>query len=520
MKERFTYCILILSTILVYGNVINGVFLYDDIILIKNNPFIKSLQNIPLFFVENPTNYGGIIRSNFYRPNQHIINSILYFFFEYNTKPYHIFSIFLHLLNSILIYKILKGGLKFTPDAALLSTLLFIVHPINSEAISYVSGVSDPLALFFILLGTYIDFKKRNLLFFLPVIFILGLTSKEIAVVFPLIMLLIEIVLFKVELKTKKCLIIHFINFLILGVYLWAKFTIFNFTSFLGLSDDVNVGLIKRIINFIGTLPEYLKTLIYPIDLYIEKPMNLYDSWDKFNVILGVLLIILITVTLFKAILKSNNRIIIACSWLAITLFPYTGIIRLNANFLEHWFYIPFFGILILLSTFYDKYIIGRRIKSVLVVLLVLFGGRTIIRNIEWSSPELFYKNELRYSPNSKRMNNNLGNIYLNEDKFNLAQESYLKVLKIDPNNITALFNMSIVYIRLKKESKAEELLLKIVDKKPDMINAYVLLYLIYKDYQILKREKLISLINKIAIEGNRSIIKKDLEFLFEGNIK
>ena len=188
IPNKLAYIILIVICSLTYYNVINGEFIYDDVILIKDNTLVKSIKNIPDFFIINPVNTGGITISNFYRPTQHIINSSIHHIFGLNVIPYHIVSILLHLFNSILLFRILKD-FRVSTIIAIFGSLLFVVHPINLEAVSYISGVADPLSLFIILLSVRYLYNNKDSLVLQIVkttgLFILALLSKESAVIIP-----------------------------------------------------------------------------------------------------------------------------------------------------------------------------------------------------------------------------------------------------------------------------------------------------------------------------------------------
>lgn len=518
MSNKLAYLLLFTACMLTYFNVVHGEFLYDDLILIKNNPFVKSLENIPYFFSLNPTNVGGIVESNFYRPNQYVINSILYHFFGENVVPYHLFSILLHFLNGVLLYKLFQY-FKVSILISLLLSMLFIVHPINLEAISYVSGVADPLALLFMLTGVHMFLKERK--FYIRLIkvtlcFCLALLSKESAVVFPFLLLGLLVVDFGKRQTIRQGIRLLSVNMGVLTLYLYLKFTIFSFTGTIGLSKYQSSSIFDRILTFIGTIPEYVQILLYPKDFYIERPYVIYSSLFETKILLGLALITGIIFLLFQSKKKKNALTTYGIIWLCVAFIPFTGLISLNAIYLEHWFYVPFIGVLLLLSSYLNNIKGNKEITIIFGVLIIGLMIRSHYRNKEWSHPELFYKNELSYAPESTRMLVNLGNVYLRKNEYDNAKLHYQKALSIRSNNLNALYNLALVHVRTSNFEEAEKLLLRVVRLNKNMNHPYIELYKLYSKTNNPKKEQVGTIIHQIASYGIGSITAKDINFLFE----
>ncbi len=150
-RKPLVFGILLAFALICYVNVIDGPMLFDDEHFIEKNLLIQSLDNIPDIFTTSVTE-GAYIGSNFYRPNQQVVYAFLYHFFGLNPVAYHLVSILLHLLNAFFIFLLLVR-FSFSKNASFIAALLFLVHPVQVEAVSYISGLADPLGLFLLLLG-------------------------------------------------------------------------------------------------------------------------------------------------------------------------------------------------------------------------------------------------------------------------------------------------------------------------------------------------------------------------------
>jgi Gpi18-like mannosyltransferase len=166
----------------VYLNSIFNPFIWDDISLIVENPYIKNLRFFPEYFKTDIY----IKFSNFYRPLQTISYAIVYKIFKLNPVGYHILNIFLHASCAILIFILLKD--IYGEKISFLVSVLWAIHPVNTEAITYISGTADPLFLLFGLLGIY--FYNKNLKNFSYISFFASLLSKETAVLIFLLFIL------------------------------------------------------------------------------------------------------------------------------------------------------------------------------------------------------------------------------------------------------------------------------------------------------------------------------------------
>ena len=143
-KNRDSFFIFLIAalTLVVYSNSLFNEFLYDDEHLILKNRYIRDFRYIPNIFTENAI-AGAYLSSNYYRPLQLLLYSIIYHLFGLNVVSYHLLNILLHAANGILIYLIFKKLFK-KRLTAFIPAIIFSLHPVNTEAVTYISGTADP----------------------------------------------------------------------------------------------------------------------------------------------------------------------------------------------------------------------------------------------------------------------------------------------------------------------------------------------------------------------------------------
>ena len=148
LSSKTIIIILIVVGFIVYGNTFVNEMLWDEHDLIINNEYIRDWKYFPKYFSENLIAGSGIV-SNYWRPLL-----LISFFIDYKIgglEPfvYNLQNMSWHILSSVLFFVLLRR-LSLSISVSLLSSLLFLVHPVQTEAITYISGRADPMHMTFI----------------------------------------------------------------------------------------------------------------------------------------------------------------------------------------------------------------------------------------------------------------------------------------------------------------------------------------------------------------------------------
>jgi len=189
-KEKTIHVLIIVGLgALVYANTFENLFVWNDWTLIIRNPLIRRWDNLPeILFGQQWKPLVGE-PSYTYRPLLLATYMTDYAFWLFEPWGFHLTNLTIHLLNGPLVYFLL--GKCLSPRAAFLGALLFIVHPVQTETVNYISGRADPLMALFLLSGILMflcsEERKSWLLYLasLP-LFFLSFLAKETAIFFPL----------------------------------------------------------------------------------------------------------------------------------------------------------------------------------------------------------------------------------------------------------------------------------------------------------------------------------------------
>lgn len=482
--------LLVIAVFATYSNVYNFAFLYDDEFLIMKNRFITSFANLGSIFTSSSTGGAGYVDS-FYRPIQIVLYLLVEQILGHETWAFHLLNISLHAMNAILVFQLgRKMGLKSI--TALLCAAIWSLHPMHTEAVTYMSATADPLHALFILAGLNIaipTFSIRRLAIAMG-FFLLALLSKESAIVFPA--LLFTMVFFFAKRRFHWRTYLPTLPFwLVAGGYFISRFTFLNFNNDFSLYKEANIyseNILYRFFTFLATLPSYVELFFWPQNLHIDHNFPVFVGFFIFPVIVG-------TVILALAGLASYfwHWAAWALLWFIASYFPQSGVlIPVNAIFLEHWMYLPSIGIFISLAKSCESIPKARYILSgIASVVAITFACLTYQQNWVWENPTTLFSHILKFNPGADRVRHNLAMAYSDNGDMDQALEQYNIVLNSNPNLPQTHHNMGRIYLQKGDWEKAESHFLKAISLRSNFFPSYgALAELYYKKGDLQKAEE------------------------------
>lgn len=443
----------------VYFNSLGNGFVSDDFSNIKNNPAVTSL-NIPLLFATGDFNDKGSNQgNNYYRPITSTIYSLVYFIGQGNSFAFHLIQVLLHTSNAILIYFLFRSFFK--KNISMVLALIFLTHPINTEAVCYISILQDVLCLFFGLLALYFAGKKDIFYnnFLIPLFLLLSILSKETGILF-LFLVPFYIVVF----RKRNILPYIFYSVLVLLIYIFLRFEYAKvFFNHLKISSIMDIALMKRLMNIPKIVFFYIKTFFYPKDLlvyqnWLVKDFNFKDFYLPLfidSVFVGALAILgFISFKKNSAFLKIFTFF---CGWFLIGLLAHLQIFPLDQIVADRWFYLPIVGLLGLIGLSFSYITVKLKADPFITILAVLllifiFSFRTIVRNNNWKDASTLVQHDIILNSSSYQLEDELGAAALNQNDMTQAELHYQKSAKLFPGYIT-FTNLAYTYaIEGKKE--------------------------------------------------------------------
>jgi tetratricopeptide (TPR) repeat protein len=461
MKVNKTfYClIIIIVTTIAYWNSFDVPFQFDDHHAIRDNPGIRDLSDLNRVFNSFPQ-----------RPVAQLTFALNYHFHELDVWGYHLVNLIIHIINALLVFWLvlqilnrLKGQKRISlqdPEilfVAFSTGLLFAVHPVQTQAVTYIVQRMASLATLFYLLAVNCFLKGRSLIQkrkFAWIWFVLsglsgllGLFTKQIVFTFPIMILMLEWVLYDdigsfLKKHQKKAIIISVI-FLLFLLILPLIYKLDFSNVFKTIPPEQGHTYTLTPYNYFLTQLRvhitYLRLIFLPINQHLDYDYPISESLFEWKVILSGLFLL----TLFILAIRYRKKypvFSIGILWYFIASAVESSIIPIPNVIFEHRLYLPIFGIiLIVIIIFYTKL---KRILIILIITTAILSYLTHNRNIIWQSENKLWEESYLLSPNKARPNNNYAAITIMDNKI---LESYLLFktsLKINPNYSGPLENI------------------------------------------------------------------------------
>jgi tetratricopeptide (TPR) repeat protein len=455
-----TFILFCFAAILIYGNSLNSPFIWDDQYLVTDNHFITSFKFLPEIF-KNQLYYSTAGTSNFYRPLQTFFLMLDYSSWKTSQAGYHIANILFHILCGFFIYLIID--FLFKRRAVALSVgLLFLVHPVNSTVVNYISSRADSQATLFILISFWLFCKsarnanstKTNIYFYVGslISFIFALLSKELSIVLPFLILINRKIIYRDVIGPKVSFYKKTIPFLlILAIYILLRLTILNFSSpNLEAAPPMHIRLLTTAESFI----RLIGLLFMPSKIHIEKSIPFSEGLLQPSTLLSLVVFTAILIFMFK--MKKRSEIcFFGLGWFFVSLMPMANIVPINATIADHWLYLPGFGFLLamiaLVSNLIEKakewkLVLTKTALSIYILIIIVFSLLTVKQNTIWKDPLKFYQLALKYSPGSYRAHNEIGVIYLGRGQYDIAIPEFQAAVKLNSKFDQAYDNLGVAY--------------------------------------------------------------------------
>lgn len=460
-KHAINFLALLIIGLAIYSTSFGNNFLWDDDWLVVNNIYIKSWKYLGKIFTTNL--FAGCWGdSNFYRPMQSLTLLVDNSIWKLNPFGYHLTNTLIHIANSILIYWLMALLFKARAAAAILATLFFLVHPVQTEAVTYISGRADPLMTFFILLSFTLFIKwrnkscpKRNIIYACSLsCFALALLSKEAALIFPFLILTYCFVYDNKEIFRAKSF--YFIDFLVIAaVYLLIRVFIPSLSEATPTATH-SIPLFTRLVISCRAFMHYLGFIIFPFNLHMERYFKIEGSLFEPDIWVSLILMAVFIILAIR-LTKRSKMISFGLAWFMISLLPTSGIFHINAFIAEHWLYMPLVGLSLAVSGSIMWLSSRRHLKAtyaIFIFILACLSLLSIRQNTVWKDREILYKYILKFNPQSSRVHFNLGSAYGEKNLDDMAAAEFKKAIELMPDYVDGYVNLGYSY---QKNGKVEE---------------------------------------------------------------
>jgi tetratricopeptide (TPR) repeat protein len=456
LADTLLISLLILAAVLPYANaLLNGfIFTYDDGTQILKNPYVHSLRYLPQILTTNVWSYLGTNTvTNYYRPVMTLGYLLCYKLFGPVAYGFHLASVVLHSAIVAILFMVTR---RLTSDRGLAfgAAALFAFHPIHTEAVDWISAVTELEVTFFFLTafwlflevpraeGWHSGLTKVGMM----ACYILALLSKEQALALPLLAVVYEHFYRDDRSRTTWGEKLRRYGELWLLGAAYVLFRIRFLGGFAPLLQRPHFTWYETFLAALALFGQYLWKLLWPVhfsafyvfpeNIQALVPWMIAGAAGSFACF-----------ALFAALWKRNRPESFGLLWLLVTLGPVLNA-RWMANnvFNERYLYLPSIGFCWLLAggwtawrpALSERQTALRRVTLAAAgVVLALCAFRIVTRNRDWHDDVTLYTRTLEASPDSPRVMDALGLAYWSQGNREAAEREWRRLLALHPQSST-----------------------------------------------------------------------------------
>ncbi|MEN6521495.1 MAG: tetratricopeptide repeat protein [Armatimonadota bacterium] len=524
LKANKDSVIVTVVPVLVYLNALKCGFVSDDKVLIQNNPYLLGKLVLRYWFTRPYMSTDTQATTNYFRPLPGLSFSLDGWLWKMAPAGFHLTNVIIFAATALLLYLLVRKLFANKP-IAMITALLFAVHPVHTEAVVWVSGRPDLLCGFFALLAMLLFAKwketaKTGYKLGSAAAFAGALLSKEVSI---LVIPFLFVITYLDEPAAKRKRIVARImaivpHLAVLAVYLGARQAMLIASSDLYVSATYTPApLMHRLLGVPVNLLRYLDMLFVPrsSELYYSATIISSVINPKF-IVCASFLFVLIVLVVWK---RSNTIVFWPVVWFFATLIPATNIVQLPGQTMgERYVYIPSMGICIVVAAglVWLWSVMKRKSGQIativgvcLIVLLTGFLARTTwAGNSRWLDDFTIWQYVVSRHPDVPYAHCGLGVEYLAKGLDQEAIEEFHIALKLRPDYAAAHLNLGNALADQGEYKEARKQFLASIEDDPKVTQAYIQLAQLYKTIDPPKTDDAITILERglTAVPGNSLI--------------
>lgn len=537
--------LIILAGVLTYANTFKDPFVFDDLPNIYENETIRSISSVLSGWDE-------------VRVVGFLTFAINYKLHGLSVTGYHVFNLAVHLVGGLLIFWLTLLTLR-TPFfrqsrlgqsgslslfIALFAGLIFVVHPVQTQAVTYIVQRLASLATLFYLLSLVmyawwrllaerdaatgapgsapaLDLRNRRAILYIASLIsaLLAMGTKEIAFTLPFIVALWEFTFFAGSVRSR---IVRLLPFAFTLAVIPLSLLVNDETMMSRTGFNEPPSTVDYFFTQIRVIVTYLRLLVYPAEQNLDYDYPVYHTLFNPAVLLSAALLLALAglaVYLWRRAARDSSLALLrlisfGILWFFITISVESSFITISDVIFEHRLYLPSVGLVIatvagvaFIAVALRKNVpsIGKILVPLATAVVVALGVTSYSRNQVWGDPISLWEDVVSKSPGKARPHQVLGYYYYQDGQKDMAEAENLKAVAIKPDYADALNSLGAIYLDSGRLDQAETVLRQALDVRPGFPDAHFNLGTVYmKSGRTDKAEAEL----KLAIDANPGYIK------------
>ncbi len=498
-----------------FGNAVQNEFVYDDRLLIVDNPAVRAPA-------------GDLHALAFYRPLRTLSYRLDYAVGGLDPRVFHLTNLVYHATTTLLVHAVLART-GASPAAAATGALLFAVHPIQTESVTYAAGRRDILCALFFTAGflaylRYRESRRRSAMFAALSCYVLALLAKEMAITLPLVCFLYDrfsmarasapssadavrderseqprpVQLQGASERTRRRSGSYAAQVSDRATQQMRRYRLFAAIAGVGVMYAVYGTFVRRVIAatpWHGGTPatnvatvfriwvHYLWLVVWPARLsadYSYRGFPVSTSLLDGRALAAALLLLALAVAA-RWSWRRGDLAGFGAAWWAVTLLPVSHLVPYRELLAEHYLYLPMVGVAAVAAGIVDaagpraggvRTPARRMVLAIACAVLLAATARTIVRNRDWYDGETLWAATVATVPDCARAHFNLGQVYFERVRFDDAEREWLAAVAITPDDVDTLLALATLYNRQARFDDAERWASAALARYPDDVRA------------------------------------------------
>jgi protein O-mannosyl-transferase len=470
-KPPAAFALLTLLTLGVWGWSAGNGFVFDDLANILSNPWIKDWALLPQAFRHHAAGFDPGYSTSFYRPMMHVLYAIVYAVAGARPWAYHVLNVALHLLTVLGVYVLARAVLVRWSDPEryaflpLVAAIVFSVHPVHTEPVLWVAGITDlSYAAFGVLaLVAYMRaFRAARFALAAGALLLVSLLCKETgAVMLPLMILFEWNEARAVRAWTPRAAFLRLAPALAaVAVYLGLRLAALG--SFAPGAAQHPQGALELAAAAAGLFARYLGVLVAPLRLSVMRSIHLDGGFTDPLAAAGLIAAAALAVAAYR--LRRSAIAVLCLAFAALPILPVLYVPAIESGhslFGERYLYLPVLGIG--LATGWALEAMRRRFAwgfaaAVATMTIVVGWGATAaaVRTGTWSTSLSLWTDAALKAPDSAAAQEGLCFALYTAQRIPEAVDACARALAIDPARADARVNYATALLALGRAREAK----------------------------------------------------------------
>jgi protein O-mannosyl-transferase len=463
-KSALSIALITFLGVIIYYNSLHCSFHFDDFRFIVDNAAIKNIYDLLSIWNYYPCRFVTFLSL-----------ALNYHFQQLNVFGFHLFNLTIHLITALLVWWLTLLTLStpiFREDkiarhanlTALFAGLVFVSHPVQTEAVTFIWQRTASMATMFYLASLCLYIKSRSTpqypmlrrfyYIFSLITALLAMFTKETAITLPLMILLYEYFFLMnrdVSRSFWKRVTPFLLTLLIIPITMFLTKSTQSISAQemqYAVNGTTKIAPLHYFLTETRVMLTYVRLAFLPINQNLDYDYPIYKNIFDLPV-LGSILFLMAVLYSVKRLFAKYRLLSFSIIWFFVTLIPESGSYALGDVIVEHRLYLPLAGYSIFLvgGMFF---LLGRdNIKMMIIALTVIITCNSILtyeRNKIWKNDLTLWDDAVSKSPHKARPYNGRGLIYFQQGDFIDAMADLNKAVKINPDYAEAYNNRGLVY--------------------------------------------------------------------------